>query len=392
MTGPADSRRDIMAFDLGTRIVELRGARGLSQEALANELGISRQAVSRWERGEALPDTENLIALADLFEVSLDELVRGSFPESEVEAEAEMATVADSRSKSPDESPKHRIKAIGMALIFVGMALIFLGTILRFSNLAPFGGSSVSPATNVDDLPPIEREEVILADGVTSLDISWPAGQIAVVADGTEATDGSIRIHEDRFDRESEDALRWEIDRGTLRIYADPDIDYIGGTSITVTVPYEAFVWLSSVSVEVLDGSVNVQGIVPAALSVAMRNGTMQVDNVDVAKLGIEQGAGEAHLSGRFGAVDARIGGGADTVLTVENSYALSISAEVASGRLTLQLPEDMGFTVTRQTDGPGTFETGFPIAYDEAGGHVGDGATVIDLHLGEGDVVITPV
>lgn len=392
MTGPADSRRDIMAFDLGTRIVELRGARGLSQEALANELGISRQAVSRWERGEALPDTENLIALADLFEVSLDELVRGSFPESEVEAEAEMATVADSRSKSPDESPKHRIKAIGMALIFVGMALIFLGTILRFSGFAPDGGSPVSPATDIVDPKPIEREEGILADGVTSLDISWPAGQIAVVADGTDATDGSIRIHEDRFDRESEDALRWEIDRGTLRIYADPDIDYIGGTSITVTVPYEAFVWLSSVSVEVLDGSVNVQGIVPAALSVAMRNGTMQVDNVDVAELRVEQGAGEAHLSGRFGAVDARIGGGADTVLTVENSYALSISAEVASGRLTLQLPEDMGFTVTRQTDGPGTFETGFPIAYDEAGGHVGDGATVIDLHLGEGDVVITPV
>lgn len=392
MTGPADSRRDIMAFDLGTRIVELRGARGLSQEALANELGISRQAVSRWERGEALPDTENLIALADLFEVSLDELVRGSFPESEVEAEAEMATVADSRSKSPDESPKHRIKAIGMALIFVGMALIFLGTILRFSNFAPEGGSPISPATDVDDLPPIEREEGILADGVTSLDISWPAGQIAVVADGTEATDGSIRIHEDRFDSESKDALRWEIDRGTLRIYADPDIDYIGGTSITVTIPYDAFAWLSSVSVEVLDGSVNVQGIVPAALSVAMRNGTMQVDNVDVAKLGIEQGAGEAHLSGRFGAVDARIGGGADTVLTVENSYALSISAEVASGKLALQLPEDMGFTVTQQTDGPGTFETGFPIAYDEAGGHVGDGATVIDLHLGEGDVVVAPI
>ena len=164
MTGPADSRRDIMAFDLGTRIVELRGARGLSQEALANELGISRQAVSRWERGEALPDTENLIALADLFGVTLDELVRGSSPEPEMEAETEVAAVADSRSKSPDESPKHRIKAIGMALIFVGMALIFLGTILRFSNLAPFGGSSVSPATNVDDLPPIEREEVSLPD------------------------------------------------------------------------------------------------------------------------------------------------------------------------------------------------------------------------------------
>ena len=392
MTGPADSRRDIMAFDLGTRIVELRGARGLSQEALANELGISRQAVSRWERGEALPDTENLIALADLFGVTLDELARGSSSEQEVEARAETAPVADPCSNSPDESGKRRLKAIGMALIFVGMALIFLGTILRFSNFAPDGGSPISPATDIADLPPVEREEDILADGVTSLDISWPAGQVTVVAGTTEATDGTIRIHEDRSGTESEDALRWEIDRGTLRIYADPGTDYIGGTSITVTIPYEAFVWLSSVSVEVLDGSICVQGIVPAALTVAMRNGMMQVVDVDVAELRVEQGAGEAHVIGRFGAVDARISGDADAELAVENSDALSISAEVTSGRLALLLPEDMGFTVTQQIDGPGAFETGFPIAYDEAGGHVGDGTTAIDLRQGEGDVVITPV
>ena len=48
---------------------------GLSQEALAEKLGVSRQAVSKWERSESSPDTDNLIALAKLYGVSLDELL-----------------------------------------------------------------------------------------------------------------------------------------------------------------------------------------------------------------------------------------------------------------------------------------------------------------------------
>ena len=48
---------------------------GLSQEALADKLGVSRQAVSKWERAESLPDTDNLIALAALYGLTLDELL-----------------------------------------------------------------------------------------------------------------------------------------------------------------------------------------------------------------------------------------------------------------------------------------------------------------------------
>ena len=65
-----------MDYTIADRLAELRRAHGYSQESLAAQLGLSRQAVSRWERGESLPDTENLIALADLYGVSLDELVR----------------------------------------------------------------------------------------------------------------------------------------------------------------------------------------------------------------------------------------------------------------------------------------------------------------------------
>ncbi|MDR1569038.1 MAG: helix-turn-helix domain-containing protein [Oscillospiraceae bacterium] len=65
----------------GVRLLALRKQNGLSQEELAERLGVTRQAVSKWERGEALPDTENLITLARLYRVSLDELLLGDAAE-----------------------------------------------------------------------------------------------------------------------------------------------------------------------------------------------------------------------------------------------------------------------------------------------------------------------
>lgn len=64
-----------MNVEIAQRLAELRRQKGYSQEALAQELGLSRQAVSKWERAESAPDTENLIALAHLYGVSLDELL-----------------------------------------------------------------------------------------------------------------------------------------------------------------------------------------------------------------------------------------------------------------------------------------------------------------------------
>ena len=60
----------------GERITKARKHQGLTQEKLAEQLGISPQAVSSWERDEYLPDTKNLIALADALDVTLDSLLR----------------------------------------------------------------------------------------------------------------------------------------------------------------------------------------------------------------------------------------------------------------------------------------------------------------------------
>ena len=67
-----------MNIEIANRLVELRKKNGLSQEELADKLGLSRQAVSKWERAESSPDTDNLICLAKLYNVSLDELLQTS--------------------------------------------------------------------------------------------------------------------------------------------------------------------------------------------------------------------------------------------------------------------------------------------------------------------------
>lgn len=75
-------------MDLKTadRLVELRKAYGYSQEALSERLGVSRQAISKWERGESSPDTDNLIALAEVYEISIDDLLN---VEKEIKAKKE---------------------------------------------------------------------------------------------------------------------------------------------------------------------------------------------------------------------------------------------------------------------------------------------------------------
>ena len=74
---------------LGNKLYELRKQAGLSQEAFAEKLGVSRQAVSKWECGASLPDTDNLITIANLYNISLDELIGRPAPAKPDEAQDE---------------------------------------------------------------------------------------------------------------------------------------------------------------------------------------------------------------------------------------------------------------------------------------------------------------
>lgn len=71
-------RRINMNLQIASRLQAYRKKSGLSQEQLAEKIGVSRQAVSKWERSEASPDTDNLIELSKIYGVSLDELMLGT--------------------------------------------------------------------------------------------------------------------------------------------------------------------------------------------------------------------------------------------------------------------------------------------------------------------------
>lgn len=90
-----------MTIEIADRLIKLRKKNGYSQEELADKLGLSRQAVSKWERAEASPDTDNLICLAKLYGVSLDELLS---TDEDVETIVKEQVKAESKIEEKDSS------------------------------------------------------------------------------------------------------------------------------------------------------------------------------------------------------------------------------------------------------------------------------------------------
>lgn len=120
---------------LGERIAYYRGKLGLSQGELAEQLGVSRQAVSKWETDAGLPDLERLIALSRLYRITLDELVKGESPEETAEAPEEIpvdAVIAKPAAPSGQ-------KTIGYILLGVGLLCAVLALFLNWALLIPAG-------------------------------------------------------------------------------------------------------------------------------------------------------------------------------------------------------------------------------------------------------------
>jgi len=76
---------------VGERLLTLRNKKSLTQEDLAEQLDVSRQSISKWELNKTLPDVEKLIQLSELYEVSIDYLVKGeeNFTEEGIDEEEE---------------------------------------------------------------------------------------------------------------------------------------------------------------------------------------------------------------------------------------------------------------------------------------------------------------
>ncbi|MCM1546415.1 MAG: helix-turn-helix domain-containing protein [Clostridiales bacterium] len=144
--------------EFGERIYNLRKKSGLSQEEFADKLGVSRQAVSKWETGQSVPDSEKAAAIGAFFGVSLDWLINGIEPAlpAAQSTEAAPATLAVPQTvqqpqteQQPQAEPPTKkragwVKAIMIAgivtLAFIGVcalsAFIFMLAVMKSANLA----------------------------------------------------------------------------------------------------------------------------------------------------------------------------------------------------------------------------------------------------------------
>ena len=64
------------AMNFNEKLIELRKSKGLSQDELGQQLGVSRQTISKWELAQSYPDFQRLVLLSDFFGMSLDALVK----------------------------------------------------------------------------------------------------------------------------------------------------------------------------------------------------------------------------------------------------------------------------------------------------------------------------
>ncbi|HRX41211.1 MAG TPA: helix-turn-helix domain-containing protein [Clostridia bacterium] len=93
-----------MNIEIANRLYNLRKKHGLSQEELAERIGVSRQAVSKWERSESSPDTDNLIALAKIYGVSIDEMLNMETGDTGLSGESSFSNADASMNSSFDET------------------------------------------------------------------------------------------------------------------------------------------------------------------------------------------------------------------------------------------------------------------------------------------------
>ena len=120
-------------MNISDRIQALRKAKGMSQEQLADAIGVSRQAVSKWESEQATPDLEKVVIMSDLFEVTTDYILKGIEPVEEKDHKT-MADVIDQKILTEDNGQRaktvFKYALIGLGVIFAIDFIVFVICVL----------------------------------------------------------------------------------------------------------------------------------------------------------------------------------------------------------------------------------------------------------------------
>ena len=141
-------------MSLAEKLVYLRKQKGLTQMELAERLNVSRQAISRWEVGAAIPSTDNLKFLGDIYEVPVD-----YFLNDEIED-------ISKKNKELDETTSHEQEKKG---VFLNRRMVCILLAVMLMLLAYIISTVIVPNQNKEDIVPMENMTTLEGDNFSEM-------------------------------------------------------------------------------------------------------------------------------------------------------------------------------------------------------------------------------
>ena len=142
-------------MELEERLVQLRKDHGLSQNELAERLNVSRQTISKWERGTVVPSGDNLISLSELYGITLDDLVHDRIQQKIEES------LVERRAEPPKESVVFGLSKAKTwktkQVVIVALCALLLGIAIGIISILDHGGE-ILPIQN------LEHEQVNISE------------------------------------------------------------------------------------------------------------------------------------------------------------------------------------------------------------------------------------
>ena len=356
-----------MTIEIANRLIELRKSRGLSQEELAEKLGLSRQAVSKWERAESSPDIDNIMALSRLYGVSVDELL------------------CNENAVSADESELAFEKA-------------------EVVEDTPVGGTDGITAVEVSARANLEI--VGTDDAVCSVNVEGPEDEKEKIRIFTEGSALKIIQDEDEgfFSRVFSSHNSVNITLRTPKRMDSVDVKLKGGSLRAATVNVRSFeAKLGGGRAAIEDSRADSLELKTGGGSIIIRNvsgnngelltggGSIKAENVDFSdRLEVKTGGGSVLVSGRALEAEATSGGG-DVRLSLVAPER--VEAKTGGGGVSVELKEVEGFDVKLSSGGGRarlerngeTLVSGHNVTMK-----AGDGRTVVEAKSGGGSVRVS--
>lgn len=120
---------------IGTKIQNLRKQRGMSQEQLAEALGVSRQAVSKWEAEQSVPDIDKIISICDYFGVTTDYILRNAeLPQTEPQSEPIVENIYISENKVDEENAEKQKKSALLLAVAIVLYILCVAPVIIIQN------------------------------------------------------------------------------------------------------------------------------------------------------------------------------------------------------------------------------------------------------------------